>query len=68
MNGGLTRRLTDSERLARLTSVVGKSDAKGGKEASAVGAFIAGGERGSWQQAHTSASTADVEAVWWQQR
>jgi hypothetical protein len=38
-----------------------------GGEASVAGVFIAGGERGSWQQAHTSASTADVEAVRWQQ-
>jgi hypothetical protein len=47
----------------KLTTVVRKSDAKGGKEALAVRAFIAGGERGSWQQAHMSASTVDVEAV-----
>jgi hypothetical protein len=35
----------------------------GGEEASVVEAFIAGGESGSWQQAHTSASTADIKAV-----
>jgi hypothetical protein len=37
------------------------------KEASAAGSFIAGGERGSWQQAHTSTSTTDVEVVRQQQ-
>jgi hypothetical protein len=39
-----------------------KSDERGGGEALAIGAFIARGDRGSWQ-AHASASMADVEAV-----
>jgi hypothetical protein len=48
--------------------VVGKSDAKGEKEALAVRAFIAGGDKGGLQQDHTSTSMADVEAVRRQQR
>jgi hypothetical protein len=35
----------------------------GGEEASAARAFIDGGGRISWQQAHTLASMTDVEAV-----
>jgi hypothetical protein len=66
MNGVSMRRLAGSEWSAVVYLGDGESGAKGKKEASAIGSFIAERERGSWQHAHTSALTVDVEAVQWQ--
>jgi hypothetical protein len=65
-NGDLMRWLAGDERSAAAYLGDGERWSKRKMEASATGSFIAGGERGSWQQAHTS--TADVEAVRRQQR
>jgi hypothetical protein len=53
---------------SQLRAVSGGSPQWGGVTKKGEGslvakAFIVGGERGSWQQAYMSASTADIEAV-----
>jgi hypothetical protein len=56
MNGSSMRWLAGGERSAAAYLGDGETWRKRKKEASAAGSFIAGGERGSWPQAHTSSS------------
>jgi hypothetical protein len=63
MNGCSTRWLTGGEWSAPAYLDGGGKVTQKGRKLRPSGAFIAGGERGSWWRAHTSVSTTDVEVV-----